>query len=121
VVILLLVPAFIAMLLAKSWFLAVLVLLWGLWRNHRLHQGDPPWRHPMVQMALAWLLVASPEHWPGRQIPASPYFGSLSIPDYTCLDMLVIGVGLIWFALSFLRAWGHRPRRKAPGSGGAAG
>lgn len=112
-VILLLVPAFFAMLLAKTWFLALVPLAWGLWRNHRLHRGDPPWRHPMVQLAFAWLLVASPSLWPGRTIPASPWFGDLKIPGYTCLDMVVITVGFLWFALSFLRAWGHH----SPGSG----
>jgi hypothetical protein len=65
----------------------------------------------MVQLALAWLLVAAPTLWPGRSIPPSPYFER--IPAYTCLDMVVISVGFLWFALSFLRAWGYRPRRRS--------
>lgn len=111
-VFLLLVPAVLASLLAKTWFLAVLPLGWGLWRNHRLHPGDPPWRHPLVHLAGAWLLVASPLLWPGRRLPASPWFGGLGVPAYTCLDTLVITAGFLWFAVSFLRAWGHRPRRR---------
>jgi hypothetical protein len=112
-VMLLFLPAFFAMLLAKTWFLAAVPMGWGMWRNWRLHPGDPPWRNPMVQLALAWLLVAAPTLWPGRSLAASPYFGSLQIPAYTCLDMLVISVGFLWFAVSFLRAWGHRPRRRS--------
>ncbi len=112
-VILFLVPAVLAMVLAKTWFLAALPLAWGLWRNRQAHRGDPPWRHPLVQLAAAWLLVAAPVLWPGRTLSASPYFGALRIPDYTCLDMLVIGAGFLWFALSFLRAWGHH----SPGLG----
>ena len=112
-VMMLLLPAFFAMLLAKTWFLALIPLAWGLWRNHTLHRGDPPWRHPLVHLAGAWLLVASPSLWPGRSLPASPWFGDLRIPAYTCLDMMVISVGFLWFALSFLRAWGHRPRRRS--------
>lgn len=113
-VILLLVPAAFAVLLAKTWFLAAVPLAWGLWRNHRLHPGDPPWRHPLVHLAAAWLLIAAPSLWPGRKLVPSPYFGLDWIPDYACLDLLLIGSGFIWFALSFLRAWGHRAPRRRP-------
>ncbi len=120
-VFLLLFPALLAMLLAKVWYLAAVPLTWGLVLNRRHHRGDPPWRHPLVQVTLAWLLVASPALWPGRALGTSPWFGDLGVPAYTCLDMLLIATGFVWFAISFLRAWGHRAQAKRNRKTGPSG
>ncbi len=103
------IPAFLALFLAKTWFLAVLPMAWGIRLTHRQHTGDRFLGHPLVQLGLAWLLIAAPTVWPGRRLPPSllvPW-----IPAYGCLDTLLIASGFLWFAVSFLRAWGHRPRR----------
>lgn len=107
---LLIIPAFLALLLAKTWFLAFLPIARGIWLSRRQNPGDRWLGHPLVQLGLAWLLIAAPTAWPGRRLPPSllvPW-----IPAYGCLDTLLIGSGFLWFAVSFLRAWGHRPRRR---------
>lgn len=106
--ILFLVPAFLAMLLAKLWFLAALPLFLGL-RAVLRNPGERLLVHPLVQLGLAWLLIAAPTLWPGRTLPPHPWFPR--VPAYTCLDMLLLTAGFVWFFISFLRIWGHRPRR----------
>ena len=107
------IPAFLALVLAKTWFLAVLPMGWGVHLARHGHPGDSFLGHPLVHLGAAWLLVAAPTAWPGRHLPPSvlvPW-----IPAYGCLDVLLISAGFIWFAVSFLRAWGHRGnRRKGP-------
>lgn len=106
---LLIVPAVLALVLAKLWFLAAVPLAWGVHLARTHHPGEAVLAHPLVQVGLAWLLVAAPTAWPGRHLPPSllvPW-----IPAYGCLDLLLITTGFLWFAVSFLRAWGHRRPR----------
>jgi len=103
------IPAVLALVLANLWFLAVVPLAWGVHPSRKQHPGDAVLAHPLVHVGLAWLLVAAPTVWPGRHLPPSLLVSW--IPAYGCLDILLIAAGFLWFAISFLRAWGHRPKR----------
>jgi len=107
---LLIIPAFLALVLAKTWFLAFLPMAWGVHLTRKRHPGDSFLGHPLVHLGLAWLLVAAPTAWPGRQLPPSLLVEWISA--YGCLDLVLISVGFVWFAISFLRAWGHRGSRR---------
>lgn len=118
------VPAFLALLLARTWFLAFFPIAWGVRLTHRQRSGRYLGQ-PLVQLGLAWLLIAAPTVWPGRELPPSLLVAW--IPAYGCLDLLLIATGFVWFAVSFLRAWGHRPGKPAaegtpsPAADGAGG